>query len=64
MGYITEPKGVDFIIAPSKPTDKDTETIRKAISDYKQANKTAILTEILVQPANENLEIEKHLQVK
>lgn len=39
MGYIKEPKGVDFLIAPTVLTTTDTKAIHNAIADYKQANK-------------------------
>lgn len=36
MGYIKEPKGVDFLIAPTTLTEDDTYAIRAAITSYKQ----------------------------
>ncbi|WP_158799497.1 hypothetical protein [Pedobacter sp. L105] len=40
MGYIKEPKGVDFIIAPSVLSDQDKELFREAIATYKKIGKT------------------------
>ena len=39
MGYIKEPKGVDFIIKSNPLTDKDRSDISKLISDYKKKSK-------------------------
>ena len=35
MGYIKEPKGVDFIIQSEPLTDKERKAISKYIHDYK-----------------------------
>lgn len=35
MGFIKEPKGVDFIIQSETLTDKDRRDISKHIADYK-----------------------------
>ncbi|MCH8534604.1 MAG: hypothetical protein LAT51_05995 [Flavobacteriaceae bacterium] len=35
MGYIKEPKGVDFVIKSKPLTDKDRKKISKFITDYK-----------------------------
>ncbi|AQY21063.1 hypothetical protein [Riemerella anatipestifer] len=39
MGYIKEPKGVDFVIQSKPLTKKDREEISKFIMDYKTKNK-------------------------
>ncbi|MDY3318285.1 hypothetical protein PG637_02540 [Riemerella anatipestifer] len=39
MGYIKEPKGVDFVIQSKPLTEKDREEISKFITDYKAKNK-------------------------
>jgi len=39
MGYIKEPKGVDFIIKSNPLTDKDRSDISKLITDYKKKSK-------------------------
>lgn len=36
MGYIKEPKGVDFVIKSNPLTDKDRNDISKLIADYKK----------------------------
>jgi hypothetical protein len=36
MGYIKEPKGVDFIVAPTKLTEDDIFAIQSAISNYRR----------------------------
>jgi len=36
MGYIIEPAGVDFTVAPSILTAEDTAAISGAIADYKK----------------------------
>lgn len=38
MGFIKEPKGVDFIIESKPLTDKDREEISKHVADYKAKN--------------------------
>lgn len=35
MGFIKEPKGVDFVIQSKPLTDKDREEISKFIANYK-----------------------------
>ena len=39
MGYIKEPKGVDFIINSNPLTDKDRNDISNLIADYKKKSK-------------------------
>lgn len=39
MGFIKEPKGVDFIIQSESLTDKERKEISKYIADYKERNK-------------------------
>jgi hypothetical protein len=39
MGYIKEPKGVDFVVEPHAPTHKDQEIMSKIIADYKATGK-------------------------
>jgi len=39
MGYIKEPKGVDFIIKSNPLTDNDRKDISKLIADYKKKTK-------------------------
>jgi hypothetical protein len=39
MGYIKEPKGIDFIIKSNPLTDKDRNDISKLIADYKKKTK-------------------------
>lgn len=39
MGYIKEPKGVDFVIESKPLTDKDRKEISQFIADYKSKNK-------------------------
>jgi hypothetical protein len=43
MGYIKEPKGVDFIIQSKPLTDKDRLEISKYIADYKAKNKKKLI---------------------
>ena len=38
MGYIKEPKGVDFIIQSKPLTDEERKEISKFIQDYKAKN--------------------------
>ncbi len=38
MGYIKEPKGVDFIIQSKPLTDEERKQISKFIQDYKAKN--------------------------
>jgi hypothetical protein len=38
MGYIKEPKGVDFIIQSKPLTDEERKQISKFIQDYKAIN--------------------------
>lgn len=35
MGFIKEPKGIDFVIQSKPLTDKDKQDISKHIADYK-----------------------------
>lgn len=46
MGFIKEPKGIDFIIQSKPLTDKDRQNISKHIADYKvkQAKKLTTKT--------------------
>jgi hypothetical protein len=46
MGFIKEPKGVDFVIKSKPLTDNDRQEITKHIADYKakQANKLTTKT--------------------
>ena len=39
MGFIKEPKGIDFIIQSEPLTDKERKEISKYIADYKARNK-------------------------
>ena len=39
MGFIKEPKGVDFIIQSKPLTDKERQEISKHIANYKAKNK-------------------------
>lgn len=36
MGFIKEPKGIDFIIQSKPLTEKDRQDISKHIADYKE----------------------------
>ena len=40
MGYIKEPKGIDFVINSGSLTDSDREEISRFIKDYKLNSKT------------------------
>jgi hypothetical protein len=39
MGYIREPKGVDFVVEPHVVTDEDRRIMTKIIADYKATGK-------------------------
>ena len=39
MGYIKEPKGVDFVVEPHVVTDEDRKVISEAIAYYKANGK-------------------------
>jgi len=39
MGYIKEPKGVDFVIKSNPLTDKDRNEISELIAEYKKETK-------------------------
>lgn len=39
MGYIKEPKGVDFVVEPHVVTDEDRRVISEAIAHYKATGK-------------------------
>jgi len=39
MGYIREPKGVDFVVEPHVLTDDDQKFMSKIIADYKATGK-------------------------
>ena len=52
MGFIKEPKGIDFIIDSKPLTDKDREEISRHIADYKAKNaKKRTVKKISKQPA-------------
>lgn len=42
MGYIREPKGIDFIIKSEPLTEKSRKEISKHIADYKKKRKSEI----------------------
>ena len=44
MGFIKEPKGVDFIIQSEPLTDKERKEISKYIADYKARHKKKSVT--------------------
>lgn len=54
MGFIKEPKGIDFIIQSKPLTDKERKYISKLIADYKkkQAKKRTRKTKIIAKNAN------------
>jgi hypothetical protein len=39
MGYIKEPKGVDFVVEPHVVTEEDRKIISEAIAHYKATGK-------------------------
>jgi hypothetical protein len=39
MGYVKEPKGVDFVVEPHVVTDEDRKVISEAIAYYKANGK-------------------------
>ncbi len=39
MGYIKEPKGVDFVVEPHVVTEEDRRVISEAIAHYKATGK-------------------------
>ena len=39
MGYIKEPKGVDFVVEPHVVTEKDRRIMTQIIADYKATGK-------------------------
>ena len=39
MGYIKEPKGVDFVVEPHVVTEEDKKIISEAIAHYKSTGK-------------------------
>jgi hypothetical protein len=39
MGYIREPKGVDFVVEPHVLTEEDRRIMSKIIADYKTTGK-------------------------
>jgi len=39
MGYIKEPKGVDFVVEPHVLTDEDQQIMSRIIADYKATGK-------------------------
>jgi hypothetical protein len=42
MGYIKEPDGIDFVIAPSSYTDEDRELISTYLREYKSKERQAV----------------------
>jgi hypothetical protein len=58
MGYIREPKGVDFLVAPTILTEDDTRAIKAAIACYKQAEATIVHHDAVFQhPVRSNSKI-------
>ena len=57
MGFIKEPKGVDFTIESERLTDKDRKEISKFIKNYKQS-------QIKKAPTNSNRTRSKSARVK
>ena len=39
MGHIKEPKGIDFLVGPSKLTKEDRMSISKIIAEFKKTGK-------------------------
>lgn len=39
MGYIKEPKGIDFVVEPHVLTDEDQKIMSKIIAEYKATGK-------------------------
>ena len=39
MGYIKEPKGVDFVVEPHVLTDEDQQIMSRIIAEYKATGK-------------------------
>lgn len=39
MGYVKEPKGVDFVVEPHVVTEEDQRVMSKIIADYKATGK-------------------------
>ena len=39
MGYVKEPKGVDFVVEPHVVTDEDLRIMSKIIAEYKATGK-------------------------
>jgi hypothetical protein len=46
MGYIREPKNVDFVVSPSVFTEEDQNQVMEAIAEYKKTGKTPPSVEI------------------
>jgi hypothetical protein len=46
MGFIKEPKGVDFIIESKPLTEKDRQDISKHIADYKAKQAKRLMTQL------------------
>jgi hypothetical protein len=44
MGFIKEPKGVDFVIQSEPLTDEERKEISKHIAEYKKRNKKTVNT--------------------
>lgn len=44
MGYIKEPKGIDFVVDPQPLTEKDKSLISHAITYYKQTGRKKRIT--------------------
>lgn len=46
MGYIKEPKGIDFIVGPTTLTENDTNMIKEAIVAYKRRRKVTSVKDV------------------
>ncbi len=51
MGYIKEPKGVDFLVAPTVLTTDDIKAITTAIADYRRINSAQAAKDDAIQPS-------------
>jgi hypothetical protein len=49
MGYIKEPKGVDFIIKSEPLTDKERKAISEFIANYKQKEAQKVLKKTAIK---------------
>jgi hypothetical protein len=67
MGYIREPKNVDFVIAPSVLTVETKKAISQAITQYKQTGKAPISVAFMTQGSfkgtNHRLQAEESKQI-